>query len=69
MIPIGLIAISGLKKIREIDLHEIAGKFDGLITEIKETRQRIESLEHRLARVEGIIMRATQSITKAHDDG
>lgn len=58
LVPIGLVAVSGIRKLREIDLKEISGKFDGLIKEIRDVKQQISSLEMRVARLEGIIMRA-----------
>lgn len=58
LIPIGMVAISGLRKLREVDLANIANKFDALILELREVRGQIAALELRVARLEGIIMKA-----------
>ena len=60
LVPIGLVAVSGIRKLREIDLKEISQKFDGLIKEIRDVKTQISALEMRVARLEGIIMEASR---------
>lgn len=58
LVPIGLFAVSGLRQLRRIDLHNIANKFDALIKELHDVKAQIDALSSRVARLEGIIMQA-----------